>query len=172
MSHSALGKISKWAAHPRRPPSKSGRPVPGTFMEISRNFRKKRALLLGTSARSARMVRRREWRNDETARNRRRDAKNGRSMPLGTLQDTGKALSRPFDHRVTHGGHGKTAKAAEEALRAQDGLSAEAPLRPNPLSMHLGHAPRRGTVCPHTLASTVTHGARRQGPNGGPTSDG
>ena len=32
----ALGKISKWAAHPRRPPSKSGRPVPGTFMEISR----------------------------------------------------------------------------------------------------------------------------------------
>ena len=44
-------------------------------------------------------------------------------MPLGTLQDTGKALTRPFDRRVTHGGHGKTAKAAEEALRAQNGLS-------------------------------------------------
>ena len=90
-------------------------------------------------------------------------------MPLGTIQDTGKALPRPFDRRVTHGGHGKTAKAAEEALRAQNGLSAEAPLRPNPLSMHLGHAPRCGTVCPHTLASAVTHGARRQGPKGGPT---
>jgi hypothetical protein len=90
-------------------------------------------------------------------------------MPLGTPQDTGKALIRPSDHRVTHDGHGKTAKAAEEALRAQNGLSAEAPLRPNPLSMHLGHAPRCGTVCPHTLASAVTHGARRQVPKGGPT---
>ena len=73
-------------------------------------------------------------------------------MPLGTNQDTGKALPRPFDRRVTHDGHGKTAKAAEEALRAQNGLSAEAPLRPNPLSMHLGHAPRCGTVCPHSHA--------------------
>jgi hypothetical protein len=118
-----------------------------------RNFRKKRALLLGTSARSARMARRRKWRNDETARNRRRDAKNGRSMPLGTLQDTGKALSRPFDHRVTHGGHGKTAKAAEEALRAQNGLSAEAPLRPNPLSLH---APR---ACPTLRDSLPPHAA-------------
>ena len=62
--------------------------------------------------------------------------------------------TRSFDHRVTHGGHGKTAKAAEEALRAQNGLSAEAPLRPNPLSMHLGHAPRCGTVCPHTLVGS------------------
>ncbi len=62
----------------------------------------------------------------------------------------------------------KTAKerAAEEALRAQNGLSAEAPLRPNPLSMHLGYAPRCGGVYPHTLASTVTHGARRRGPKG------
>ena len=57
-------------------------------------------------------------------------------MPLDTLQDMGKALTRPFDHLVTHGGHGKTAKAAKEALWAQNGLSAEAPLRPNPLSMH------------------------------------
>ena len=108
-----------------------------------------------------------------TERNRRRgdgeNGENGRSMTLGTLQDTGKALTRPFDHRVTHGGHGKTAKAAKEALWAQNGLSAEAPLRPNPLSMHLGHAPRCGTVCPHTLPSAVTHGARRQGPKGGPT---
>ena len=91
----------------------------------------------------------------------------GRSMPLGTLQDTGKALPRPFDHRVTHGGHGKTAKAAKEALWAQNGLSAEAPLPPNPLSMHLGHAPRCGTVCPHTLASGATHGAWPQGPKSG-----
>ena len=138
-------------------------------MEISRKCPqklKRRALCLGTSARSAR---RREGRNDETARNRRQDAKNGRSMPLGSLQDTGKALTRPFDHRVTHGRHNKTAKTAKKALRAQNGLSAEAPLRPNPLSMHLGHAPRCETVCPHTLASAVTHGARRQGPKGGPT---
>ena len=99
-----------------------------------------------------------------------KNGENGRSMLLGTIQDTRKgALIRPSDHRVTHYGHGKTAKAAEEALRAQNGLSAEAPLRPNPLSMHLGHAPRCGTVCPHTLASAVTHGARRQGPKGGPT---
>ena len=39
----------------------------------------------------------------------------------------------------------------------------------NPLSMHLGHAPRCGTVCPHTLPSAVTHGVRRQAPKGGPT---
>ena len=106
--------------------------------------------MVGTSARSTRR-------------------QNGRSMPLGTLQDTGKALTRPFEHRVTHDRHNKTAKTAKKALRAQNGLSAEAPLRPNPLSMHLGHAPRCGTVCPHTLASAVTHGARRQGPKGGPT---
>ena len=108
-----------------------------------------------------------------TARNRRcYRRQNGRSMPLGTVQDTGKGLTRPFDHRVTHDGHGKTAKAAEEALRAQNRLSAEAPLPPNSLSMHLGHAPRCGTVCPHTLSSAVTHGARRQGPKGGPTQGG
>ena len=88
-------------------------------------------------------------------------------MPLGTLQDTGKALTRPFDHRVTHDGHGKRAKPAEEALWAQNGLSAEAPLPPNPLSMHLGHAPRRGNVYPDTLASTATHGAWPQGPKSG-----
>ena len=45
------------------------------------------------------------------------------SMPLGTLQDMGKALTRSFDHRVTHGGHGKTAKAAKEALWAQPAAS-------------------------------------------------
>ena len=88
-------------------------------------------------------------------------------MPLGTLQDTGKALTRPFYHRVTHDGHGKRAKPAEEALWAQNGLSAEAPLPPNPLSMHLGHAPRRGNVYPDTLASTATHGAWPQGPKSG-----
>ena len=88
-------------------------------------------------------------------------------MPLGTLQDTGKALTRPFDHRVTHDGHGKRAKPAEEALWAQNGLSAEAPLPPKPLSMHLGHAPRRGNVYPDTLASTAMHGAWPQGPKSG-----
>ena len=117
-------------------------------MEISRNFRKKRALLLGTSARSAP---RREWRHDETARNRRRDAKNGRSMPLGTLQDTGKALTRPFEHRVTHGGHGKTAKAAEEALRAQDGLSLGRSAAPTESRLH---APR---ACPTLRDSLSPH---------------
>ena len=102
-----------------------------------------------------------------TARNRRRDGKTGRSMPLGTLQDTGKALTRPCDHRVTQDGHGKRAKPAEEALWAQNGLSAEAPLPPKPLSMHLGHVPRRGNVYPDTLPSTAMHGAWPQGPKSG-----
>ena len=86
---------------------------------------KRRALCLGTSARSARWAQRCDG-TKPSAR-----LQNDRSMPLGTIQDTGKALARPFDRRVTHDGHGKTAKAAEEALRAQNGLSAEAPLRPN-----------------------------------------
>ena len=72
-------------------------------------------------------------------------------MPLGTIQDTGKALTRPFDRRVTHGGHGKTAKAAEEALRAQNGLSAEAPLGPKPTTLH---APR---ACPTLRESPPPH---------------
>eukprot|EP00966_Prymnesium_polylepis_P286218 6611457-Prymnesium_polylepis.1 len=32
------------------------------------------------------------------------------------------------------------------------------------LSMYLGHAPRCGRVCPHTLAPTATHGARHHAP--------
>ena len=59
--------------------------------DLSRKCHKKRALFLGTSARV---------RHDETARNRRCDVKIGRSMPLGTLQDMGKTLTRPFDHRA------------------------------------------------------------------------
>ena len=138
-------------------------------MEFSRKFPQKRALCLGTWLKPGPIgatVRR------SAVRNRRCDGRKGRSMPLGTLQDTGKALTRPFDHRVTHDGHGKRAKPAEEALWAQNGLSAEAPLPPKPLSMHLGHVPRRGNVYPDTLASTAMHGAWPQGPKSGSKDDG
>ena len=77
-------------------------------MTFSRKCHKKRALFLGTSARV---------RHDETARNRRCDVKIGRSMPLGTLQDMGKTLTCPFDHRVTHAGHGKSGRRGDSGTK-------------------------------------------------------
>ena len=71
-------------------------------------------------------------------------------MLLGTVQDTGKALIRPSDHRVTHDGHGKTAKAAEEALRAQNGALGRS-AAPTESTLH---APR---ACPTLRDSLPPH---------------
>ena len=120
-------------------------------MVVLRNFRKKRAFSLGTPARSTRWAQRPVGMMGATARNRRcYRRQNGRSMPLGTIQDTGKALPRPFDHRVTHGGHGKTAKSAEEAIRtAKRPLGRSAAPTESPL-----HAPR---ACPTLRDSLSPH---------------
>eukprot|EP00966_Prymnesium_polylepis_P224397 5190520-Prymnesium_polylepis.1 len=58
-------------------------------------------------------------------------------MPLGTIQDTGKALICPSDHRVTHDGHGKTAKAADPTESPLHAPRACPTLR-NSLSPHAG----------------------------------
>jgi len=89
------------------------------------------------------------------------------SMLLGRHQNVGIGPIYPFNHRVTHDRQSKTEKAAERGILGQNGLSAEAPLPPKPLSMHLGHVPRRGNVYPDTLASTAMHGAWPQGPKSG-----
>ena len=89
------------------------------------------------------------------------------SMLLGRHQNVGIGPIYPFNHRVTHDRQSKTEKAAESGILGQNGLSPEAPLPPKPLSMHLGHVPRRGNVYPDTLASTAMHGAWPQGPKSG-----
>ena len=135
--------------HPRRPPSKSGRTVPGSFTEISRKCPKK-SQKASTLPRHLCPV--------------------GANGAMTKRHETvGAIAKRPLDAPRYYSGHGEGPTSSirppshawrarqdgksgqkRRALRAQNGLSAEAPLRPNPLSMHLEACPTlRDSLSPH-----------------------
>jgi hypothetical protein len=101
-------------------------------------------------------------------------------------ETAGATAKRPLDAPRHSSGHGKgpnsLIRPPSHAWRARQdsksgrrgALGTKWPLgrsaAPTESPLHAPRvAPRCGTVCPHTLASAVTHGARRQGPKGGPT---
>ena len=153
------GEMSKWAAHPRRAdrvgPSKSGSPLPGTFMGESRKC-------LGKFRFCQKIIRHLARGRESGARARvRRGAPPCPSRPLGERKRVPTA-HRTAESRMEGSARGRDALRGRSG--ASRGLRPPRSVRPDGLSTHLGSAVRRGMSHPGPPVTRATHAELQKSP--------